>query len=229
MNNFSGVIVLDTTVLRGQDKTKQWTRCQTCWIGLFLLEHTGPGEGEGGANLCVWFCSSGMSRGGRGVVRVWLGLQRSEIYSWKAERCRTASWRYFQFFGIIFASQKGMLRAFHPCHIGTLDFALCPRWIFWLKILEAIFRWHLLFLLQKNTHRKFGVKFGGKIRWKHSVFRYVFRCVFRYVFRWTAFCLEIGKIRAESVLQERPFNIFETLFMATLLKISGGERTWVTA
>ena len=24
----------------------------------------------------------------------------------------------------MFASQMGMLRGFHPCHIGTLDFAL---------------------------------------------------------------------------------------------------------
>ena len=63
----------------------------------------------------------------------------------------------------MFASQKGMLRGFHPCHIGTLDFALFPRWIFWLNFLEAVFRWHLLFLLQKNTHRKFGEKFGAKI------------------------------------------------------------------
>ena len=129
---------------------------------------------------------------------------------WKAERCRNASWRNFQFFGIIFTSRKGMLRGFHPCHIGTLDFCSVPRWIFWLNFLEAVFWWHLLLLLQKNTHRKFGEKFGGKIRWKHSVFRCVFRCVFRYafrcVFRWAAFGLEIGKIRTESVLQERPFK-----------------------
>ena len=120
-----------------------------------------------------------------------------------------------------------MLRAFHPCHIGTLDFGLCPRWIFWLNFLEAVFRWHLLFLLQKNTHRKFGIKFGGKIRWKHSVFRYVFRCVFRYVFRrvfrWTAFCLEIGKIRAESVLQERPLN---KLSRPKKAKLRGREETF---
>ena len=32
-----------------------------------------------------------------------------------------------------------MLRGFHPRHIGTLDFALCPRWIFLLNFLEAVF------------------------------------------------------------------------------------------
>ena len=105
-----------------------------------------------------------------------------------------------------------MLRGFHPCHVGTLDFCSVSRWIFWLNFLEAVFRWHLLFLLQKNTHQKFGEKFGEKIRWKHSVFRCVLRCVLRYafrcVFRWATFCLEIGKIRAESVLQERPLNNF---------------------
>ena len=71
---------------------------------------------------------------------------------WKAERCRTASWRNFQFFGIIFASQKGMLRGFHPCHIDTLDFALCPRWIFWRKFLEAVLQERPL---KKSLHFKF--------------------------------------------------------------------------
>ena len=111
----------------------------------------------------------------------------------------------------------GILRGFHACHIGTLDFALCrdgfSGWIF----RRGVSRWHLLFLLQeKHTPRKFGEKFSGKIRWN---FRRVFRCVFRYVirciFRWTTSCLEIGKIRAESVLQERPRLRYSNYFQKT--------------
>ena len=123
----------------------------------------------------------------------------------------------------------GMLRGFHPCHIGTLDLLWILLWIFWLNFLEAVFRWQKLPLLQKNTHRKFGEKFGGKIRWKHSifrcVFRRVFRYVFRYVFRWATFSFEIGKIRAESVLQEsRGQKLNPNLFFSNFSGASGISR-----
>ena len=69
----------------------------------------------------------------------------------------------FSVFRVIFASQMGMLRGFHPCHIGTLDLLWILLWIFWLNFLEAVLRWQKLPLLQKNTHRKFGEKFGENI------------------------------------------------------------------
>ena len=141
---------------------------------------------------------------------------------WKAERCRTASWRNFQFLGIIF------FRGFHPCHIGTLDFCTVPRWIFWLKFLEAVFRGIYCSYCRKthnensgkNSVEKFGenIPFFGAIFW--CVFRYVFRCFFR----WVTFCLEMGKIRAESVLQERPFNRWST--PKTQQKLHNESDTW---
>ena len=59
-----------------------------------------------------------------------------------------------------------ILKGFQPCHIGTLDFALCRDGFlsFWLNFLEAVFQWQLLFFLQKNAYRKFGEEFGGKFR-----------------------------------------------------------------
>ena len=89
----------------------------------------------------------------------------------------------FSVFRDIFCFSNGHIERLPPLPHQHSGFCSVPRWIFCLNFLEAVFRWHLLFLLQRSTHRKFGEKFGGKIRRKHSVFRCVFRYVFRCVFR----------------------------------------------
>ena len=105
----------------------------------------------------------------------------------------------FSVFQDNFCFSNGHVERLPPLPHRHSGFCSVPRWIFWLNFLEAVFRWHLLFLLQKkNTHENSGKNLVKKFGEKHSVFR----CVFR----WATFCLEIGKIRAESVLRATPLN-----------------------
>ena len=84
--------------------------------------------------------------------------------------------------------------------------ATLALWILLCAVMDFLFfggRFSVAFTVptaEKHTEN------SGKIRWKHSIFRYVFRCVLR----WTTSCLEIGTVRAESVLQERPLNNFQS-------------------
>ena len=70
-------------------------------------------------------------------------------------------------FGIIFASQMGVLRGFHPCHIGTLDFALCRAgfsgWIFWRPFFGGIYCSYCRKTHTKNSGKISEEKFGENI------------------------------------------------------------------
>ena len=70
----------------------------------------------------------------------------------------------FSVFRAKFCFSNGHVERLPPLphrHSGfALDFALD----FLAEFFEAVFRWQKLPLLQKNTHRKLGEKFGGKIR-----------------------------------------------------------------
>ena len=68
----------------------------------------------------------------------------------------------FSVFRDHFCFSKGHVERLPPLPHRHSGFSHCARWIFWLNFLEAVFRRHLLFLLQKNTHRKFGEKFMEK-------------------------------------------------------------------
>ena len=76
----------------------------------------------------------------------------------------------------------GMLRGPQPCHISTLNFALCRDGIFWLNFLEAVFRWHLLVLLQKTHTENSGKisveKFGENIPFFGAFFGALFGTFF---------------------------------------------------
>ena len=77
---------------------------------------------------------------------------------------RNCKLKKFSVFREIVCFSNGHIERLPPLPHRHSGFCSVPRWIFWLKFSEPVFRWHLLFLLQKNTHRKFGEKFGEKIR-----------------------------------------------------------------
>ena len=58
----------------------------------------------------------------------------------------------------------GILRGFHPCHIDTLDFALCR-----MDFLAECFRGRFSVALTVLTAEKHTLKIRGKIRWENSV------------------------------------------------------------
>ena len=94
----------------------------------------------------------------------------------------------FSFFGIIFASQKSMLRGFHPCHIGTLDFALCrdgfSGWIFWRPFFGGIYCSYCRKTHTENSGKISVEKFGDNIPFSvHFSVRF-FGTFLRCVFRW---------------------------------------------
>ena len=103
-----------------------------------------------------------------------------------------------------------MLRGFHPCHIGTLDFALCrdrfSGWNVWRPFFGGIYCSYCSKTHTENSGKNSVEKFGENI----PFFGALFGTFFGAFFGEQLFCLEIRKIRAESVLQERPLNNMQT-------------------
>ena len=107
-----------------------------------------------------------------------------------------------------------MLRGFHPCHIGTLDFALD----FALDFLAEFFGGRFSVAKTALTAEKHTPKIRGKIRWKNSVktfrfsvrFRRVFRHVFRYVFGEQLFSSKSEKFVQNPFCKRDPLTIYRS-------------------
>ena len=74
-----------------------------------------------------------------------------------------------------------------PAHRHS-EFSFVPWWIFWLNFSEAVFRWHLLFLVQKKHTHTHTPKIRGQFRWRNPMKAFHFSVLFsvrffRYVFR----------------------------------------------
>ena len=70
----------------------------------------------------------------------------------KGREVQNCELKKFSVFRDLFCFSNGHAERLPPLPHQHSGFCSLPRWLFWLNFVEAVFRWHVLFSLQKKTH-----------------------------------------------------------------------------
>ena len=118
----------------------------------------------------------------------------------------------------------GMLRGFHPCHIGTLDFALCRAgfsgWIFWRPFFGGVYCSYCRKTHTKNSGKISEENFGENISFFGAFFGAFFGTFFGAFFGEQLFASKSEKFVQNPFCKRGPLTIFEELRAKKRSKIS---------